>query len=132
MGSRGRAAHRLPKRGELYWVDWSPARGSEQSGRRPAVVVQSDAGNGSVSYPNTIVVAVSTKGREIPLHVRLRPTKRIGLLETSFVKCEQVFTVSKERLSPDPIGRLDDRELREVDAALLLSLGLATSIGPTR
>ena len=119
------AASRAVRRGELYWVDWSPARGSEPAGRRPAVVVQGDAGNRSVTYPNTIVVAVSSSGREIPLHVRLRPHTRLGLRRTSFVKCEQVMTVSKERLSTLPVGRLDDGEMRQVDAALRLSLDLA-------
>lgn len=112
------------RRGEIYWVDWSPARGSEQSGKRPALVIQNDAGNNSVTYPNTIVATISTKGRSIPLHVRLRPSRRSGLRKTSFVKCEQVLTVSKERLSATRIGSLDEAEMREVDAALLLSLAL--------
>jgi len=113
------------KRGDLYWIDWSPARGSEQAGRRPALVVQNDAGNSSPTYPNTIVVAVSTKGREIPLHVRLRASKNSGLRKVSFAKCEQILTVSKERLWKR-IGRIDDRELHEVNAAIRLSLDLDT------
>ena len=32
------------KRGEIYWVDWNPGRGSEQSGLRPALVIQNDIG----------------------------------------------------------------------------------------
>jgi mRNA-degrading endonuclease toxin of MazEF toxin-antitoxin module len=87
-------------------------------------VIQSDAGNSSRTYPNTIVAAISTKGREIPLHVRLRAKRQLGLRKTSFVKCEQILTVSKDRLSASPIGRIDDRELREVDSAIRLSLGL--------
>ena len=113
-----------PRRGEIYWVDWSPARGSEQAGKRPALVVQNDAGNASPTYPNTIVATISTKGRAIPLHVRLRASRRTGLTETSFVKCEQILTISKERLSAAPVGHLDARELREVDVALRLSLAL--------
>lgn len=112
------------RRGEVYWVEWSPARGSEPAGRRPAVVIQGDAGNQAQSYPNTIVAAVSTHGREIPLHVRLRPRDRTGLRQTSFVKCEQIMTISKQRLSKDPIGKLHDREMAEIDSAILLSLGL--------
>jgi len=113
-----------PRRGEIYWVDWSPARGSEQAGRRPALVVQGDAGNLSPTYPNTIVVAVSTHGRDIPLHVRLPAGRIKGLGKTSFVKCEQIMTVAKERLSPTPLGRVDERVLGEVERALRLSLGL--------
>ncbi len=121
------AEGRTPRRGEIYWVDWSPARGSEPAGRRPAVIVQGDAGNLSPSYPNTIVAVVSTHGREIPLHVRLRAGSRTGLRKTSFVKCEQLMTIAKDRLSNDALGRLDARELLEVDAAILLSLGISRS-----
>lgn len=112
------------RRGEVYWVDWSPARGSEPARRKPAVVIQGDAGNQSQGYPNTIVAMVSTHGREIPLHVRLRPRDRTGLRQTSFVKCEQIMTIPKQLLSKDPIGRLHEREMAEVESAILLSLGL--------
>jgi len=116
------------RRGDIHWVDWSPARDSEQGGLRPALVVQNNAGNASVNYPNTIVVTISTKGRSIPLHVRVRPSRRNGLTKTSFVKCEQILTISKERLSESPIGRLDPDELRAVDAALRLSLALESPV----
>lgn len=117
-------AERALRRGEIYWVDWSPARGSEQAGRRPALVVQGDAGNRSFSYPNTIVAAISTHGREIPLHVRLRAKTATGLRSPSFVKCEQILTISKDRLSAGPIGRLDAGLMADIDRALRLSLGL--------
>jgi len=117
-------ADRQIGRGEVYWVDWSPSRGSEQSGRRPALIVQGDAGNRSATYPNTIVVAISTHGREIPLHVRLPASTIKGLRRTSFIKCEQILTISKDRLSQEPAGRVDDRVMRDVEAALRLSLAL--------
>lgn len=112
-----------PRRGELYWVDWSPGRGSEAGGRRPALVVQRDAGNQALTYPNTVVVAVSSQGHDIPLHVRLRPTRENGLKNVSWVKCEQVFTIAKERLGAR-LGRLRAEELRAVGEALRLNLGL--------
>src|SRR5579862_7740433 len=87
-----------PLRGQIYWVDWNPARGSEQAGRRPALVVQNDPFNRNTRYPNTIVVAVSTRGRDVPVHVMLEPTVENGLRERSYVKCEQVMTISKDRL----------------------------------
>lgn len=112
-----------PHRGVLYWVDWSPGRGSEMSGRRPALVVLRDAGNRAVSYPNTVVLSVSSQGHEIPLHVKLRPTKLNGLKNVSWVKCEQVFTITKERLGAR-LGRLTDAEMLEVETALRLNLAL--------
>jgi hypothetical protein len=55
-------------RGDIWVVDWSPGRGSEQAGMRPAVVVQTDAANLNPRYPNTIVLTVSTKGKAVPFH----------------------------------------------------------------
>lgn len=111
------------ERGELWWLDWSPGRGSEQAGRRPALVVQSHGGNRNRNYPLTIVVAVSRKGLPILQHVQLLPTPENGLKSMSFVKTEQIQTVSKERLQ-GRIGRVDPVTLAAVDAALLTALGL--------
>ena len=117
------AEARGPRRGDLYWVDWSPARGSEAAGRRPALVVQRNAGNAAQTYPNTVVVAVSSQGREVPFHVRVRPNRDNGLRGVSFVKCEQIFTISKERLG-GRLGRLRNDELHRVDEGLRLNLAL--------
>jgi mRNA interferase MazF len=110
-------------RGEVWWVDWSPGRGSEQIGRRSALVVQTDAANQNPAYPNTIVVAVSRKGRDVPFHVRLEPTATNGLTAVSFAKCEQVLTVSKERLQ-QRIGRIAQSDLERVAEAVKVVLAL--------
>ena len=110
-------------RGDIWWVDWSPGRGSEQTGRRPAVVVQTDVANRHRTYPNTIIVAVSRKTRSVSFHVRLTPTETNGLRAISFVKCEQMLTISKERLR-SRLGRLGDDDLQRVDAALRLVLDI--------
>jgi mRNA interferase MazF len=112
-----------PQRGELWWVDWAPGRGSEQTGYRPAIVVQTDAANLNPRYPNTIVVTVSTRGRDVPTHVRIEPTPANGLRQTSFAKCEQLLTVSKDRLTTC-LGRLTPAEMQQVASALHLVLDL--------
>ncbi len=110
-------------RGDLWWVDWSPGRGSEQLGKRPALVVQTDAANHNPRYPNTIVVAVTTKGRQVPFHIPLAPTEESGLSGPSFAKCAQVLAVSKDRLD-SRLGRVSHDELAQVEAALRLVLDL--------
>jgi mRNA interferase MazF len=70
------------------------------------VVIQTDAANSNPLYPNTIVLTVSTKGRAVPFHVPVEPSKENGLKEKSFVKCEQVLTISKDRLLRR-IGHID-------------------------
>ena len=91
-----------PSRGEIWLVDWSPGRGSEQTGTRAALVIQSDQGNHSPRYPNTIVVTICTSGRDVPFHILVPRSPANGLRADSYVKCEQVLTVSKNRLVGPP------------------------------
>lgn len=118
----------LPQRGEIWMVDWSPGRGSEQIGRRPSLIIQTDQGNLSATYPNVIVVTISTKGRSIPFHVRIPKSKLNGLREDSWVKCEQIMTISKNRLPGHPLGRITAGEMKQVETGLLLALGFAVSM----
>ena len=113
--------NKLPKRGEIWLLDWSPSRGSEQAGLRPALIIQTDAANSNPNYPNTIVLAVSTKGKPVPFHVALTPNKHNGLTEASFVKCEQVLTVAKERLVKK-LGIIAEGELQQINRAVRLVL----------
>ncbi len=112
------------RRGELYWLDWSPGRGSEQTGLRSALIIQADAGNANPRYPLTVVATVSTKGKAgIPTHVALAPSPLNGLREVSYVKAEQIMTVAKDRLQ-GCIGSLTPAEMDHVAAALKRSQGL--------
>lgn len=113
--------NKLPKRGEIWLLDWSPARGSEQAGFRPALIIQTDAANSNPGYPNTIVLAVSTKGKPVLFHVALKPNRRNGLTEASFVKCEQVLTVTKDRLVRK-LGTIGEGEVELVNRAVRLVL----------
>ncbi|HVU69659.1 MAG TPA: type II toxin-antitoxin system PemK/MazF family toxin [Ktedonobacteraceae bacterium] len=112
-----------PRRGEIWDVNWSPGRGAEQQGTRPALVIQNDRGNASPSYPLTIVASMSRTERELPLHVRIAPTAENGLSDFTDVKCEQVMTIEKSRLLRKR-GTISNEELSRVDIALKLSLNL--------
>ncbi|MBW2040287.1 MAG: type II toxin-antitoxin system PemK/MazF family toxin [Deltaproteobacteria bacterium] len=112
-----------PQRGELWWVDWSLGRGSEQQGTRPALVIQTDAANLNPRYPNTIVLAVSTKGKPVPFHIAVKPTVQNGLGELSYIKCEQILTISKRRLTRK-IGTLEAEFLQQVEKAITLVLNI--------
>lgn len=111
-----------PRRGEIWDVNWSPGRGAEQQGMRPALIIQNDRGNSS-SYPLTIVASMSRTERELPLHVRIAPNQENGLTDFTDVKCEQVMTIEKSRLIRKR-GFISPEELRRVDNALRLSMNL--------
>ena len=48
------------KRGEVYWARLAPRSGSEQTGRRPVIVLSHDAFNTVPTWRSVIVVPVST------------------------------------------------------------------------
>jgi mRNA interferase MazF len=114
-----------PRRGEIWDVNWSPGRGAEQQGIRPALIIQNDRGNLSHNYPLTIVASMSRTERELPLHVRIAPSEENGLTDYTDVKCEQVMTIEKSRLLRRR-GTITSEELSKVDVALKLSLDLLT------
>lgn len=112
-----------PRRGDLFVLDWHPARGSEQAGRRPGLVVSSDFGNRVA--PTAIVVAVTSRvsGRRYPFQLRIPTAAETGLTRKSIVNCAQLVTVSKDRLERY-IGSLPPDLMTEVDAALRVAMGL--------
>ena len=114
----------MVRRGEIYWVDFGVGLGSEQSGVRPALVVQNDAGNANSS--TTIVAMITSREmrKRYPFHV---PLPAGVLPRSSTVLCEQVRTVDRRRISGEPLVHLQMELMAEVDEALLLSLGLGTS-----
>ena len=122
------------ERGEIYWVEFDPVKGSEQGGLRPALVVQNDVGN---RYsPTTVVVAITTTlpPRPYPFVVIIEPEES-GLPARSAVNCAQIATIQQtdpgSRLRPPRgesevscIGRLSPERMTEVDKALKYNLAL--------
>ena len=113
------------KRGEIYLVDWNPARGSEQAGQRPALIIQNDIANAVPGYPVTIVCAVSSKLKGYPSMVRVHPSGENGLTQISEVNSAQIMTVQKERLI-HRIGVLSEAELKQVEEKLAYMLNITT------
>ncbi|MCP4631274.1 MAG: type II toxin-antitoxin system PemK/MazF family toxin [bacterium] len=111
----------FPKRGEVWLVNWNPARGSEQAGRRPALVIQNDIGNEKA--PTTIIAAISSSVKLFPMNVQICPPEG-GLDHRSIIKTSQILTISKERLEKR-LGQISGDSLKEVDRAIKLSLDLS-------
>ena len=109
------------RKGEVWLVDFGNPIGREQSGTRPAVVVSADPLNESRAGV-LVVVPTTTTPRGIPSHVEVQPG-RSGLEAVSYAKCEDVKSVSEQRL----IGRLgcvDDEVTFQIDRALRFLLDL--------
>ena len=109
------------RRGEIYWVNWNPARGTEQSGIRPALVLQNDIGN---RYSPTTIVSAFTTAQERPYPFTVFVTSQeSGLPKDSTVNLSVIMTIDKTRLA-EKCGELTEAKMAEVDKALMTSLGM--------
>ena len=108
------------QRGDIYFVRLDNRTGSEQSGTRPAVILQNDVGN---SCSPTLIVATLTSKTEKkatqPTHCLVEPEG----LEPSIVQAEQIFTIDKSRVKRF-VGHLTPEEMGRVDDAVKISLAL--------
>jgi mRNA interferase MazF len=84
------------RRGEIWLLDFGEPIGTEQAGRRPAVVVSDDEMNDGPSGL-VIVLPITSTRRELPSHVELDDLTA-GLDEISYAKCEDIKSVSTRRL----------------------------------
>jgi len=100
------------KRGHLAWADLDPARGREQAGHRPVLVIASDL---FLAKADTlaIILPATTVDRGWPNHVLLRG-KHTALPRPTFAMTEQPRTITRDRLS-QPFGMVDDATMAEVD-----------------
>ena len=110
-----RQTYRPVIRGDLFYADLSPVKGSEQGGIRPVLVIQNDTGNRH--SPTVIVAAITSRTTKaaIPTHVSLDKTL-CGLKQDSTVLTEQIRTIDRSRLK-EYIGHLDRRQMGGVDRA---------------
>jgi mRNA interferase MazF len=112
----------LPRRGEIWLADLNPTRGHEQAGRRPVLIVSTDAFNhGPASL--VFVVPLTRTGRGIPIHVPVEPPEG-GLTARSYVLCDALRSIAKERLIGPPWGAVTRTTLHKVEDVLRILLDL--------
>ncbi|HYN33101.1 MAG TPA: type II toxin-antitoxin system PemK/MazF family toxin [Ilumatobacteraceae bacterium] len=109
-----------PRRGDIWLVDFGTPIGREQAGRRPAVIVSDDLMNIGPSGL-VIVVPLTSTHRRLPSHVEIEPDG--GLDVVSYAKCEDVKSISTERLV-HLIGAVGETEINHVTAILARLLAM--------
>lgn len=114
------------KRGEIWFADLSPTRGSSQESKiakhRPVLIVSNNANN-RASGTITILPITSNVTQVYPFEVLLTAVE-YGLPKDSKIQAQQTRTISKERITGKVIGSLDKEKSRTVDAAIRLHLGV--------
>ena len=107
------------RQGEIWFADLNPTKGSEQSGKRPVVIVSGDTLNDTL--PIVIVVPITSKIKSYPTCVLLLASKANGLKEDSEAVPFQIRAISKKRLTKRT-GSVTENELREILKGLFLAL----------
>ena len=108
----------LPERGSLVWIDFSPQAGSEQRGRRPAIVLTTSAYHKRSRL--SVVCPITSKAKGWPMEVVLPE----GLPISGVVLVDHVKSIDREARNMDIVGKAPAEVLSEIDARLapLLSL----------
>ena len=102
------------RRGWLYWAHMDK--------RRPVLVLSPESRNDRAS--DLIVVPCSSVLRGGPWHVLLSRGEG-GLAQPSVLLCEQITTLVKRRVDPEPLGGpLAAPRMAEVEQAVLLAIGV--------
>lgn len=111
--------------GDVYYFQFDGV-GCEQSGIRPAVIIQNNKGN--EFSPNLIVLPLTTKLKHVsqPTHVLLKSSDE-GIPRDSMVLCENPVCVSKERMK-GYVATVSDNSMRNIAAAYLLATSVISFV----
>lgn len=110
-----------PSRGEIWFADLDPSRGHEQAGKRPCLVISVDPFNHGPAGL-VVVLPLTTRARGIPFHVEVVPPEG-GTRVRSFIKCEDVRSISKDRLAQQ-WGTVGSTTMAAVERRLRILLAL--------
>src|SRR5262245_38010295 len=106
------------RRGEVWWANFTESVGGEVQKTRPAVIVSNDTAN---QFANRVqVIPLSSKTEKLyPCEAKVMAGG-----QESKAMADQLATVSKKRLI-EYMGQLTDNEMREINIAIRIQLGLA-------
>jgi mRNA interferase MazF len=111
------------RRGDIYWVDFSPGKGSEPLGRRPGLVIQCDALN--ESKLNTVIMLAITSNlnfSELPGNVLLAKGEA-NMPKRCVINATQLKSVNKSSLV-EKIGSLSYEKMDQVVSGLKLVMDI--------
>ena len=107
-------------RGEIRWADLDPARGREQAGLRPVLILSEDIFNERSGTVVAMAITSQPQRAGFPLTLELKS----GILpKTSWVKISQIRTLSVERIGKK-LGRTSPEELAQVVEGLNEIIGI--------
>ncbi len=111
------------RNGSIYWIDFSPGKGSEPKGRRPGLVIQNDILNDS-NLNTVIVLAITStmKFGDLPGNVILKK-EEANLPKKCVINVTQIKPVDKSSLK-EKIGSLSKKKMADVYEGLKLVMNI--------
>ncbi|MFZ0626669.1 MAG: type II toxin-antitoxin system PemK/MazF family toxin [Acidimicrobiia bacterium] len=102
-------------RSEIYWADLG-----EVGGRRPVCILTRDK---VIAVLDRVTCAPITRTvRGIPSELAVGPEH--GLPREAVINCDNIITIGKQRLDPEPVGSLDEVTRARLDQALRFALDI--------
>ena len=100
------------KQGEIWLFDPDPTKGNEIGKKvRPCLVISNNAWN-KIPTGLVIVIPLTSVKKGISTHVQIAPPEG-GLTVESFALCEQIRSISRERLVKKT-GTVSNKVLKEI------------------
>lgn len=110
-----------PSRNDVWLANLNPTIGHEQAGTRPCLVLSVDPLNHGPAEI-VVVLPITSTDRKIPSHVEISPPHG-GLVKTSYIKCEDIRSISKQRLVKR-LGTATQQIIAQVEDRIRILLGL--------
>lgn len=114
------------KRGEIWWVDLNPTKGSETKKKRPCLILQNDIGN---CHGRTTIVAPLLPGNKtFPFVVNITKTTQNRLDQDRYINLSQMRAVDAQRIG-NRQGILENKYWAAIEKAIAIELGFGTAFG---
>lgn len=110
---------KVPERGDLVWVDFTPQTGHEQAGHRPALVLSPRIYHQRSKH--AVVCPITSNTGPWPWKVELPA----GLAISGAVLADQVRSIDRAGRKLRIAGRVPDDVVAEVQARLAALFGIA-------
>ncbi len=96
----------------IFWAELDPVRDSEQSGKRPVIVISSEAINSNLPIVGVLPLTSMKKGRKIYSTEVFLSREETGLEKDSISMSHQIRVLSKNRLG-EKCGEIRSSEIME-------------------
>ena len=104
---------RVPERGDVVWLEFSPHAGREQAGRRPGLVISPTSYNGKIGL--ALVCPITSRVKGYPFEVVLPP----GLKAEGAILCDHVKSMDWRARRATRFASVPDPVMQEVTARIL-------------